>query len=316
MDCHGGSEVTSSASESRPAPRELLDIYPLELCFSLEPDKPCLVKLTNKTDGYVAFHFKATRATNKYCIEPASGFLWPRSPLNVVVTMEERCELPPDLQCHDEFLVQSITVRVERVVSEHITEDTFNKVSSNAVQKVKLTVAYEPLAQPPPLSHVGSEETTTTHLQQMECFPVKELPLEETKVEVQKAPDGTPAGGGLLCVIVHEAQDLEGKHHTNPYTKIVFQGEEKRTKAIRKNRDPRWEEEFQFICEEPPTYDRLHVEVLSKAEKKGILYGKESLGYIGISLADVISNKQINEKYHLFDSKNGQLRIELQWRTP
>jgi hypothetical protein len=151
------------------------------------------VKLTNKTDGYVAFHFKATRAINKYCIEPASGFLWPRSPLNVVVTMEERCVLPPDLQLGDEFLVQSIMVSVERLVSEHITEDTFNKVSSKVVQKVNLSVVYGPLAQPPLLLRDGCEETDTaqcdhngappletetTNLQQLEGLPVSIFKLK------------------------------------------------------------------------------------------------------------------------------------------
>ncbi|KAF2324706.1 hypothetical protein GH714_016409 [Hevea brasiliensis] len=39
---------------------------------------------------------------------------------------------------------------------------------------------------------------------------------------VEKAPEGTPAGGGLFVVIVHEAQDVEGKHHSNRY--VTFQG--------------------------------------------------------------------------------------------
>ncbi|ONM61284.1 Synaptotagmin-2 [Zea mays] len=149
--------------------------------------------------------------------------------------------------------------------------------------------------------------------------PFKEEDIEKEDTEsadvIEKAPDGTPAGGGLLYVIVHEAQDLEGKHHTNPYAKIIFKGEEKKTKVIKKNRDPRWEDEFEFVCEEPPVNDKLHVDVLSKASKKGLIHGKETLGYIDISLADVISNKRINEKYHLIDSKNGQIQIELQWRT-
>ncbi|RLM60661.1 synaptotagmin-1-like [Panicum miliaceum] len=149
--------------------------------------------------------------------------------------------------------------------------------------------------------------------------PFKEEDMEKEGTEgtdvIKKAPDGTPAGGGLLYVIVHEAQDLEGKHHTNPYAKIIFKGEEKKTKVIKKNRDPRWEDEFEFVCEEPPVNDKIHVEVLSKAPKKGLIYGKETLGYIDISVADVISNKRINEKYHLIDSKNGQIQIELQWRT-
>lgn len=33
---------------------------------------------------------------------------------------------------------------------------------------------------------------------------------------------------------------------------------------IKKSRDPRWEEEFQFVCEEPPTNDKMHVEVFTR----------------------------------------------------
>ena len=66
--------------------------------------------------------------------------------------------------------------------------------------------------------------------------PFKEEDMEKEDTEgadvIEKAPDGTPAGGGLLYVIVHEAQDLEGKHHTNPYAKIIFKGEEKKTKVL------------------------------------------------------------------------------------
>jgi len=36
---------------------------------------------------------------------------------------------------------------------------------------------------------------------------------------------------------------------------------------IKKNRDPRWEDEFQFIAEEPPTNDKLHVEVVSTSSR-------------------------------------------------
>lgn len=65
--------------------------------------------------------------------------------------------------------------------------------------------------------------------------PFKEEDMEKESMDgtddIQKAPEGTPAGGGLLNVIVHEAQNLEGKHHTNPYAKIIFKGEEKKTKV-------------------------------------------------------------------------------------
>lgn len=56
--------------------------------------------------------------------------------------------------------------------------------------------------------------------------------FEETQT-VHKAPEGTPASGGLLVVIVHEAQGLEGKHHNNPYVKLTFRGEKRKTKVWR-----------------------------------------------------------------------------------
>lgn len=146
-------------------------------------------------------------------------------------------------------------------------------------------------------------------------FKPDEMPQDfENSNQVEKAPEGTPAGGGLLAVIVHDAQDLEGKYHTNPSVRLLFRGEEKRTKVVKKNRDPRWEEEFQFTLEEPPSNDRIHVEVVSTSSKR-ILHQKESLGYVDIYLADVVSNKRLNERYHLIDSKNGSIQIELQWRT-
>lgn len=49
---------------------------------------------------------------------------------------------------------------------------------------------------------------------------------------IEKAPDGTPAGGGLLVVYIHEAHNLEGQNHTNPYALILFRGEERKTKVF------------------------------------------------------------------------------------
>ncbi|KAG9132942.1 hypothetical protein Leryth_026886 [Lithospermum erythrorhizon] len=138
--------------------------------------------------------------------------------------------------------------------------------------------------------------------------------VEDLDSSIQNAPEGTPDGGGLLVVIVHEAQDLEGKHHTNPLVRMIFRGEKIKTKKIKKTRDPRWEEEFQFMLEDPPTNDRIHVEVVSSSFRMGLKH-KESLGYVDINLSDVVTNKRINERYHLIDSKNGRLQVELQWRT-
>lgn len=51
---------------------------------------------------------------------------------------------------------------------------------------------------------------------------------------------------------------------------------------VKKNRDPRWEEEFQFMLEEPPTNDRLHVEVCSVSSRIGLLHPKVLFQYIYI----------------------------------
>ncbi|CAI9781991.1 unnamed protein product [Fraxinus pennsylvanica] len=148
-------------------------------------------------------------------------------------------------------------------------------------------------------------------------FKGDDLPKDvDNSGAMQKAPESTPPGGGVLVVTIHEAQDVEGKHHNNPYARILFKGEEQKTKQVKKNRDPRWEEGFTFMLDEPPSNDKLHVEVLSTSTRTGLLHPKEKLGYVDISLADVVSNKRINEKYNLVDSKNGQIQIEMQWQTP
>ncbi|KAF3656021.1 Synaptotagmin-1 [Capsicum annuum] len=147
-------------------------------------------------------------------------------------------------------------------------------------------------------------------------FKEDELPKDiEDNDAAHKVLEGTPPGGGVLMIMVHEAQDVEGKHHTNPYVRIIFKGEERKTKQVKKNRDPRWEEEFTFVLEEAPVNDRVHMEVVSSSTRIGLLHPKEVLGYVDINLSDVVSNKRINEKYHLIDSKNGRLQVELQWRT-
>ncbi|KAK8622263.1 hypothetical protein V6N13_117186 [Hibiscus sabdariffa] len=169
--------------------------------------------------------------------------------------------------------------------------------------------------------------------------PFKEEEIQKTFQEsrtLQRAPDNTPDGGGMLVVIVHEAEHVEGKNHSNPYVRILFRGEERKTKKVKKNRDPRWEEEFTFMLDEPPLTDKIHFEVCSSSSRMGLRVSKvlsaplqhcmcvcvskflleqESLGFVDINLSDVVINKRMNERYHLIDSKNGRIQIELQWRT-
>lgn len=47
-------------------------------------------------------------------------------------------------------------------------------------------------------------------------------------------------------------------------------------KTVKKNRDPIWNDEFQYMLEEPPTNDRIHVEVVSVSSRMGLLHPKVS----------------------------------------
>ncbi|KAI3957365.1 hypothetical protein MKW98_003086 [Papaver atlanticum] len=121
-------------------------------------------------------------------------------------------------------------------------------------------------------------------------------------------------GAGLLSVTVQSAEDVEGKKHNNPYALVLFRGETKKTKLIRKSRDPTWGEEFQFMLEEAPLQDTIHVEVMSRRTGLGFR-SKESLGHVDINLIDVVNNGRINEKYHLINSRNGKILIDIRWKT-
>ncbi|XP_057462931.1 synaptotagmin-3-like [Actinidia eriantha] len=131
---------------------------------------------------------------------------------------------------------------------------------------------------------------------------------------VRASGNESPSGAGLLLVTVHGAEDVEGERHNNPYALVLFRGETKKSKMIRKTRDPLWNEEFQFMLEEPPVSDKIHIEVISKRTGIGFRT-KESLGHVDINLADVVHNGRINHKYHLIDSKNGVVHVELGWKT-
>ncbi|KAJ0505269.1 putative C2 domain, synaptotagmin-like mitochondrial-lipid-binding domain, C2 domain superfamily [Helianthus annuus] len=124
---------------------------------------------------------------------------------------------------------------------------------------------------------------------------------------------GTPSGAGVLLVTVQGAEDVEGDHHNNPYAMVIFRGETKRTKVIKRTRDPKWNEEFQFMLEEPPIQDKIHIQIMSRRMHMSF-YSKESLGHVDINLGDVVHNGRINNKFHLIDSRNGLVHVELRWR--
>ncbi|MFS7996963.1 putative major sperm protein (MSP) [Helianthus anomalus] len=128
---------------------ELLNVEPVELKFPFELKKQisCSLQLSNKTENHVAFKVKTTNP-KKYCVRPNTGVVLPRSTCDVIVTMQAQKEAPPDMQCRDKFLLQSV-VATPGIAAKDITPDMFSKAPGRVVEECKLKVLYLPPPQPP-----------------------------------------------------------------------------------------------------------------------------------------------------------------------
>ncbi|XP_010544367.1 PREDICTED: vesicle-associated protein 1-3 isoform X1 [Tarenaya hassleriana] len=136
---------------------DLVNIQPTELKFPFELRKQssCTMQLTNKTNNYVAFKIKTTNP-KKYCVRPNTGIVSPGTTCNVTVTMQAQKEVPPDMQCKDKFLVQSVVVP-DGTTSKDIMANTFNKEPGKIIEEFKLRVVYIPANPPSPVPE-GSDE--------------------------------------------------------------------------------------------------------------------------------------------------------------
>ncbi|KAG8046524.1 hypothetical protein GUJ93_ZPchr0008g14155 [Zizania palustris] len=121
-----------------------LEIQPSELSFRFELLRQisCSMQLTNKTNHYVAFKVKTTNP-KKYCVRPNIGVVLPGSTCDVTVTMQSQSEAPPDMQCKDKFLVQSVAAE-NGATTQDINADMFNKVAGRVVEEFKLRVVFVP----------------------------------------------------------------------------------------------------------------------------------------------------------------------------
>ncbi|KAI7728659.1 hypothetical protein M8C21_010225 [Ambrosia artemisiifolia] len=128
---------------------DLLNVEPLDLKFPFELKKQisCSLQLSNKTEHHVAFKVKTTNP-KKYCVRPNTGLVLPRSTCDVTVTMQAQKEAPPDMQCKDKFLLQSVVVS-QGVAPKDITPEMFSKQPGRVVEECKLRVIYLPPPQPP-----------------------------------------------------------------------------------------------------------------------------------------------------------------------
>lgn len=142
-----------------------LEIQPSELAFPFELMKQssCSMQLTNKTDHYVAFKVKTTNP-KQYCVRPNIGVVLPGSTCDVTVTMQAQREAPPDLQCKDKFLVQSVAAE-NGAETQDISAAMFNKEPGKVVDECKLRVIYVPTSSPSPFSEDSEQGSSARSLE-------------------------------------------------------------------------------------------------------------------------------------------------------
>lgn len=140
-------------------PADLLSIQPAELQFLFEVRKQvsCSLQLSNASENYVAFKVKTT-SPKKYCVRPNTGLVVPGATCEITVTMQAQREAPPDMQCKDKFLVQSVVVS-DGFLEQDISQDLFNKEPGKEVSETKLRVVYNaPPQLPSPFLESETEE--------------------------------------------------------------------------------------------------------------------------------------------------------------
>ncbi|XP_051114907.1 vesicle-associated protein 1-1-like [Andrographis paniculata] len=170
---------------------EILNVEPREMTFPFELKKQisCSVLASNKTDNHVAFKIKTTNP-KKYCVRPNTGVVSPHSTCDIVVTMQAQKEAPPDMQCKDKFLVQSV-VATPGLTSRDITPEMFNKQLAK-VEECKLKVVYVTPRRPPSPVAEGTEEG----------FSPKTITVENRKQEVMKQKSSKSGGVTISVVLV------------------------------------------------------------------------------------------------------------------
>lgn len=207
----------------------LLSIQPSELkfLFELRKQSSCSITLTNKSEKYVAFKFKTTNP-KRYCVRPNSGIVPPRSSCNVTVSMQAPKEAPPDMQCKDKFLLQTV-VAPDGTTSKDVIPEMFTKQDGRVVGEMKLRVVYVRANPPSPVPE-GSEEDTSPRASTLENGDRNAYFEDESKY-LEEHPVNSTEGWSLITRLTDEKASALRENQR------LLQELELMRKEIRKNRD-------------------------------------------------------------------------------
>ncbi|XP_013912328.1 PREDICTED: extended synaptotagmin-2 isoform X1 [Thamnophis sirtalis] len=136
--------------------------------------------------------------------------------------------------------------------------------------------------------------------------------------DVQIAQLRFPIPKGVLRIHFLEAQDLEGKDtylkglvkgKSDPYGIIQLGNQIFRSKVIKENLNPKWNEVYEALVYEHPGQD-LEIELFDEDPDKD-----DFLGNLTIDLIEVEKERHIDEWFSLDEVSKGKLHLKLEWLT-
>ncbi|MEQ2292078.1 hypothetical protein AMECASPLE_019457 [Ameca splendens] len=143
------------------------------------------------------------------------------------------------------------------------------------------------------------------------CIPL----IDQIKVDVMRFP----LPRGVVRVHVLEARDLVAKDtymmglvkgKSDPYTTLRVGNRYFKTKTIKENLHPKWNEVYEFVVHEAPGQE-LEVEVYDEDRDKDDFLGKYNLDF-----GEVKREKEMDQWFPLESIAHGEIHLKLQWFAP
>ncbi|KAJ8252798.1 hypothetical protein GJAV_G00205700 [Gymnothorax javanicus] len=140
------------------------------------------------------------------------------------------------------------------------------------------------------------------------CIPL----IDQVKVDQMRFP--LPRGVARIKLV--EAQDLIAKDSfmmgmvkgkSDPYAVVRVGTSHFKSKTIKENLNPRWNEVYEFVVHEAPGQE-LEVEVFDEDTDKD-----DFLGRLNLDLGDVMRERIIDKWYTLEDVDSGRVHLDMQW---
>ncbi|KAK7938881.1 hypothetical protein WMY93_002207 [Mugilogobius chulae] len=140
------------------------------------------------------------------------------------------------------------------------------------------------------------------------CFPL----IDQVKVDQMRFP----MPRGVVRVHLLEARDLMAKDtymlglvkgKSDPYTTLRVGNRHFKSKVIKENLHPKWNEVYEFVVHEAPGQE-LELELFDEDTDKD-----DFLGRYNLDLGEVKKNKVMDQWFTLEGAQTGEIHLKLQW---